>query len=136
MSDLLVSEPGTGERLGRATVLVADEDLYVAEYSLEPGTEPGAPHYHDRHADSFYVLQGELEFRMGERVVTATTGRLLVAPRRAVHAFPVAIGGPARFLNLHTPGGFDRYMRDLIAMQERGETPDPEFLRSHDIFNV
>jgi mannose-6-phosphate isomerase-like protein (cupin superfamily) len=136
MTDLVISEAGAGEGLGRATVLVAIEDLYLAEYSLEPGTEPGQPHYYDHHTDSFYVLEGELEFRMGERVVRATAGMSLVAPRGAVHAFPVAIGGPARFLNLHTPGGFERYMRELVAMQGRAETPDAEFLRSHDIFNV
>ena len=37
ITDVLIGEPGTGERLGRATVLIADEDLSVFEYSLEPG---------------------------------------------------------------------------------------------------
>ncbi|MFQ5968669.1 MAG: hypothetical protein ACE5MI_13870 [Acidimicrobiia bacterium] len=59
-----------------------------------------------------------------------------MAPRGAVHAFPVAIGGPARFLNVHTPGGFEHYMRELVAMRERGERPEDEFLRSHDIHEV
>ena len=136
MADVLVSERGSGERLGRATVLVAHDDLYVAEYSLEAGGEPGDPHYHQRHADSFYVVDGELEFRIDQRVIRAETGTLVSAPRGAVHAFPVAIKGPARFLNLHTPGGFERYMRELMALEERGERPDPEFLRSHDIYPV
>ncbi len=136
MTDVLIAEAGTGERLGRATLLVANSDLYVAEYSLEPGTDAGEPHYHERHADSFYVLEGELEFQIDGRAVRARAGTLVVAPRGAPHAFPVATGGPARFLNVHTPGGFERYMRELVAMRERGERPDAEFLRSHDIYEV
>jgi quercetin dioxygenase-like cupin family protein len=136
LADVLIVGAGTGERLGRATVLASNEDLSMFEYSLEPGTEPGGPHYHERHADSFYVLEGELEFRIDRRSVRTTAGSLIMAPRGAVHAFPVAIGGPARFLNLHTPGGFDGYLRELVGMRERGEEPNTEFLRSHDIHDA
>lgn len=136
MADVLIGERGSGERLGSAGLLVADQDLYVAEYMLEPGTQPGDPHYHKLHADSFYLLEGELEFQIDGRAIRAVPGMLLVAPRGAVHAFPVAIGGPARFLNMHTPGGFESYMREMVAMRERGVEPDAEFLSSHDIYNV
>jgi hypothetical protein len=37
---------------------------------------------------------------------------------------------------LHTPGGFERYIRELTAMRSRGETPTDEFFRSHDQYNV
>lgn len=133
---VLIEEPGSAERLGRAAVRAALDDLTVFEYSLEPGSEPGNPHYHAEHADSFYVLQGELEFQIDGRAVRASAGTLVVAPRGAVHAFPIAIGSPARFLNLHTPGGFERYLRELTAMRSRGDQPDADFLRSHDIYEV
>jgi len=70
------------------------------------------------------------------RLVRAAAGTVLAAPRGAIHAFPVAIGRRARFLNLHTPGGFERYIRELTAMRSRGETPTDEFFRSHDQYNV
>jgi hypothetical protein len=36
----------------------------------------------------------------------------------AVHAFPVAIGSRARFLNIHTPNlDFDGYLRKLNEMR-------------------
>jgi quercetin dioxygenase-like cupin family protein len=133
---VLIQESRNAERLGKAALLVADDDLMVSEYTLEPGSKPGGPHYHARHADSFYVLEGELEFQIDGRTVRASAGALVVAPRGAVHAFPVAIGSRARFLNLHTPGGFDRYLRELVAMRARGEEPSAEFLRAHDIFDV
>lgn len=82
------------------------------------------------------MLEGELEFQIDGRAVRASAGSLVVAPQGAVHAFPIAIGSRARFLNLHTPGGFERYLRELTAMRSRGEQPDAEFLRSHDIYDV
>ncbi len=133
---VLITEPGTGERLGMATLRTAVDDLTVFEYSLEPGSKPGDPHYHAQHTDSFYVLEGELEFQIDGRAIRAKAGMYVVAPRGAVHAFPIAIGSRARFLNIHAPGGFEHYMRELVAMRARGQKPDAEFLESHDIYDV
>lgn len=125
------------EQLGSAVLLAAFDDLMVSEYVLEPGTEPGDPHYHANHSDAFYVIEGELEFQIEGRTVRACAGAIVVAPRGVVHAFPVAIGSTARFLNLHTPNvGFDRYLRELNQMRARGEKPDDEFLKAHDSYNV
>jgi quercetin dioxygenase-like cupin family protein len=125
-----------GEQLGSAVLLAAFDDLMVSEYALEPGTEPGDPHVHKKHTDSFYVLEGELEFQVDGRTVRASAGTLVVAPRGAVHAFPVAIGSPARFMNIHAPGGFERYLRTLNEMRARGETPDGDLQKSHDQYLV
>ena len=125
-----------GEPLGSSVLLAAFEDLMLSEYRLEPGTDPGAPHYHVNHTDAFYVIEGELEFVIEGEPVPAPAGTLVVAPRGEVHAFPVAVGGPARFLNIHAPGGFERYMRTLMEMRSRGEEPGAELQREHDQYPV
>jgi mannose-6-phosphate isomerase-like protein (cupin superfamily) len=124
------------EALGSSVLLAALDDLMLSEYRLEAGTEPGAPHYHANHTDAFYVIEGELEFVIEGEPVRAPAGTLVVAPRGEVHAFPVAVGGPARFLNIHTPGGFERYMRTLMQMRARGEEPEAELQRAHDQYPV
>jgi len=134
--EAILTHPEDAERRGIGAIRITLDDIYMAEYTLEPGSEPGAPHYHARHSDTFYVLEGELEFVIDGKAVRAAAGAVLAAPRGAIHAFPVAIGGRARFLNLHTPGGFERYIRELTAMRARGETPTDEFFRSHDQYNV
>jgi len=134
--DVHIQSRDGGEPLGSAVLLAAFDDLMVSEYSLEPGTEPGEPHYHANHSDAFYVLEGELEFQVGGRPVRATAGTLVAAPRGVVHAFPVAIGSRARFLNVHAPGGFERYLRELNALRARGETPSVDLQASHDQFVV
>jgi quercetin dioxygenase-like cupin family protein len=130
----ILSEPKDAEQQGMGAIRITLDDIYMAEYALEPGSEPGTPHA--RHSDTFYVLEGELEFVIDGKTIRATAGTILAAPRGAIHAFPVAIGARARFLNLHTPGGFERYIRELTAMRSRGETPSDEFFRSHDQYNV
>jgi quercetin dioxygenase-like cupin family protein len=132
----IVAEPKDAEPQGIGAIRLTLEDIYMAEYALEPGGEPGTPHYHERHSDTFYVLEGELEFVIDGKHVRAAAGTVLSAPRGAIHAFPVAVGGRARFLNLHTPGGFERYIRELTAMRARGETPTDAFFRSHDQINL
>ena len=135
--DLHVQVREGAEQLGSAVLLAAFDDLMVSEYVLEPGTEPGDPHYHANHSDAFYVIEGELEFQIEGRTVRATAGTIVVAPRGVAHAFPVAIGSTARFLNLHTPNvGFDRYLRELNQMRSRGEKPDEAFLKAYDSYNV
>lgn len=134
--DVLMQNAEGGEPLGSARLSVATEDLMVSECRLEPGRQPGDPHYHANHSDSFYVLEGELEFVIDGEAVRPPPGTLLVAPRGAIHAFPVAIGVTARFLNLHTPGGFERHLREMVAMRERGETPTAEFMAAHDMHVV
>src|SRR5438132_13787686 len=114
------NEPKDASRQGIGAIRITLADIYMAEYALEPGGEPGTPHYHARHSDTFYVLEGELEFVIDGKTVRATAGAVLAAPRGANHAFPVAIGARARFLNLHTPGGFERYIRELTPCARAG----------------
>jgi mannose-6-phosphate isomerase-like protein (cupin superfamily) len=134
--DVHIQSREGGEQLGSATLLAAFDDLMVSEYVLEPGTEPGDPHYHANHSDAFYVLEGELEFVIEGQPVRASAGTLVVAPRGAVHAFPIAIGRAARFLNIHAPGGFERYLRTLHELRARGDSPDVELQKQHDQFLV
>jgi quercetin dioxygenase-like cupin family protein len=74
----------------------------VFEFSIAPGFNTGA-HYHTKIEELFYVLEGELDLRCGERVVH---------------------GGPGTFV--FVPPGHEKYfdeLRDLIA---KGGKPDPE----------
>jgi hypothetical protein len=39
-------------------------------------------------------------------------------------------------LNLHTPGGFAQYRRELAELRAQGIEPDREFFERHDVFDV
>jgi len=129
-----VSRPGEGEPLERAdrTILVKGltPELDLLEYDVGPDYEGPGPHYHERHADSFYVLEGELEFRLGDETVRAPAGTSVVVPPGVVHAFTNARPDRARFLNVHAPeSDFVEFLRAVM----RGDDIDPV---DYDIHNV
>jgi mannose-6-phosphate isomerase-like protein (cupin superfamily) len=132
--DPVVSGPGDGERLTeeRRTVLVkaVRPELDLLEFEVESGYEGPGPHYHERHVDSFYVLEGELEFRLGDETVRAAAGPFVAVPPGVVHSFTHAGSGRTRFLNIHAPDcGFADYMR----ARDRGEEVDPKRYDVHDV---
>jgi mannose-6-phosphate isomerase-like protein (cupin superfamily) len=82
------------------------------ESDLGPGFDGPRPHRHDDHVDSFYVLEGEPEFLMGEKKVRLGAGSFVAAPIGVVHTFSNPGPGRARLLNVHAPSrGFHDFLR-------------------------
>jgi quercetin dioxygenase-like cupin family protein len=69
-------------------------------------------HRHRRAAETFIVLDGELLIEAGAGRWAATAGHVAVLPRDQVHTFLV-VSLTARYLTLHTPAGFDAFVRDV-----------------------
>jgi mannose-6-phosphate isomerase-like protein (cupin superfamily) len=74
------------------------------EQSVSPG-EGAASHIHHREDECFYVVEGEIEFRLDGEAFAAGSGSLVYVPRGTVHAFTNTGTVPARVLDLLTPGG-------------------------------
>lgn len=115
--DAIVSRPGGGERHERESGLIVVKgdlpQLSVLELTFEPGWEGVDPHRHGDHADAFFVLEGEVEFLLGEQKREAGPGTFVAAPPGARHGFALATDAPIRVLNLHAPetGFVDRVRR-------------------------
>ncbi len=96
---------------GYFRVLVAPEQtdnaFSLLEMNLAPGAEPPR-HMHTREDETFYVLEGEVSFQIGDNVVTAKAGQSLFGPRNVPHQFKV-LSPIARILTLLTPGKFIEY---------------------------
>ena len=123
----VVIPAGDGERLEaehrELLVKAVRPELDFLEYDVGPGYEGPGPHYHERHVDSFYVLEGELEFRIDGETLRASAGTYVLVPPRVVHAFTNAGPRRARFLNVHAP---ERGFVDYLRARARGEEVDPE----------
>ena len=112
VSDATVSLPGQGERIRDLVVKVSREEIDGLEIDCGPGYGPD-PHTHELEVDSFYILNGELDFTLGDQIVRAGPGTFVSAPPGAVHVFKNPGPGRARFLNFHTPaGGFVDSLRN------------------------
>jgi quercetin dioxygenase-like cupin family protein len=121
VSEAVVGADGVvAERPGLRAVLLTDsEEVGILEASAGPGGPPPARHVHDRHVESLYVLEGELEIALGERTVRAPAGSWIQVPPGVSHAWWCS--GRARFLAVHTPGsGLGAFVRALAETGDEG----------------
>ena len=110
------ASPDEGEWLDTALrshrLLAQFPDLEVIDSVFEPGWEGVDPHVHDDHTDSFYVLEGEVEFLQDGEWHRAGAGTFLSVPPNVEHGFRPC-GSSFRLLNFHTPNtGFIGRLRD------------------------
>ncbi len=105
------------EKLAARADGVASGDLVLVEWTAEIGDHWIAPlHVHHSDDEAWYVLDGELGFRLGREVVIAAAGSAVVAPRGTPHTYWNAGNVEARYVlvmsarlarlieAVHTPG--------------------------------
>lgn len=97
----------TGEETGGAYTLI--------EQINPPGV--GVPlHLHENEDETFHVMEGQVEFTLDGKPVTAGAGTTLYLPRRVRHAFKVVGQAAARVLVLLSPSGLERMFRELAQL--------------------
>ena len=99
-----------------------DGQLSVIETAPAPGVGPPL-HYHP-FDEAFYVLDGQLTFRLRDEILTAGPGELVFAPRGVPHTFANLSDAPARQLIVCTPAGFERYFARIAAEDQGVDPPD------------
>lgn len=106
-----VIPPGRGRpiRLGPnvLTVKVGPESGHnlvgVFESALPPSGGFPIPHLHEQYEEVFYVLEGEIEYRIGKHWTAAPAESTISVPPGVVHAFRNSSPHPARHLVVHAP---------------------------------
>jgi mannose-6-phosphate isomerase-like protein (cupin superfamily) len=92
----------------KATAADTGGQMSIIEITEPPGSE--APlHVHHREDESFWILEGDVTFEVGDRKIDARAGDYLFGPRDVPHRYTVGSAG-CRMLFIMTPGGFE----DLI----------------------
>jgi mannose-6-phosphate isomerase-like protein (cupin superfamily) len=102
-------------------MLLADSAATGGTLGLVEGTMPPGlwvpAHVHRFEAEAWYVLEGELTFRFGDRTVAAPAGAFVFSPPGVAHSFGNAGERPARYLELFVPGGFEGYHVERAALE-------------------
>ncbi len=118
----------------KSSLELSDGRLTLAEDRLKPGFKL-ARHHHKKMIEIFYVLEGTVEFTFDDETVVATPGTTLNVSPNMWHAVRSLDG--ARMLTIFSPGGFDRYLEELVALPE-SRYAEAEFMRElserYDIF--
>jgi quercetin dioxygenase-like cupin family protein len=99
--------PEGGEHLPRGPrhhrVLAERAELELIELRFGPEFDGVPLHEHADHADTFYVLAGEVDFLLEDEVVRAGPGSFFAAPPGLRHGFRMVEGSELRLLNIHAP---------------------------------
>ena len=83
-------------------------------------------HVQGREDESFLVVDGEVTFFVGDRVIEATAGSFVFLPQGIPHAFQVD-SETAHLFNLITPAGFENFFFDLsVPAQDLVVPPPPD----------
>ena len=95
------------------------------ERTLPPGGRKPPPHIHSNCEEAFYVLDGEIEFFLGEETVIGRPGSFVHVPGGVSHTFGNAATTASRLLIIHAPA-MDSYFEELQELWSRQAPPSVE----------
>lgn len=122
---------GAGEArwwLGTLAEITATAADTGGRFTLVAVTHPpgyAAPlHIHHREDEAFWVLDGDVTFRVGDATIDAHAGDYAFGPRGLPHRYTVGDAG-CRMLFIVTPGGFEGLVIAMSAPAGRRTLPPP-----------
>jgi quercetin dioxygenase-like cupin family protein len=100
-------------------------DFAMIDMLIPPGDGPG-PHSHASFHETFYVLDGEVEFRTEEGKSIAQKGDVITIPKGgAIHSFKNVSHSMARLLCTVVPAGLDEFFEEIGTPVQAGEFLPP-----------
>ena len=130
-AQVLIVEPTAGRTIGIvgdiyrfvATGEDTDGQYAMFEATVLPGGGP-PPHIHRRENETFYVLDGEITFQVGDRRSVATPGTFVHMPIGQLHAFKNETKRNATMLISFAPAGLEEMFFEVGKPLADGEAPD------------
>jgi len=108
------------------TFMVTGEDAKGAsavEFRAAPGFDSGV-HVHRSVEEIFYVVEGEFNLQVGDRVVRGGPGSAVFVPSGARHAISNPGSTPAKMVLIISPAGHERYFEELAKLLAKEGPPD------------
>jgi quercetin dioxygenase-like cupin family protein len=107
----------------KATAADTGGQMTIIEITEPPGYE--APlHVHRNEDESFWILDGDATFEVGDTKIEAHPGDYAYGPRDVPHRFTVGAAG-CRMLFILTPGGFEDLVREMGEPAPSRTVPPP-----------
>lgn len=118
---------------GRTIAVVGDVYRFLAtgedtdgkyamwEAIVPPGGGP-PPHIHSREEESFYILEGEITFTVGDETIVATQGTFANMPVGSLHSFKNNTDKTARMVLSVAPAGLEKMFFEVGVPLQDGST--------------
>jgi quercetin dioxygenase-like cupin family protein len=134
----IVLQPGEGHDLDlrgnlasfKAVAATTSGRFSLMERMVPAGGRTPPPHVHVDCVEAFYVLSGELEFRLDDARELGVGGSFVLVPGGVAHTFANVGTSEARVLILHAPA-MDAYFEELSSLWRGAEPPSAE--AEHDL---
>lgn len=124
-----VRHPGEGRTIAVVgevyRFLATGEDTNGKYATWEAIVPPGGgppPHIHSREEESFYILEGEITFQIGDERVVATAGMFANMSVGTPHSFKNESGKPAKMLISVAPAGLEKMFFEVSVPLAEGAT--------------
>lgn len=93
------------------------------------------PHIHEREDELFIIEAGRVELLLGTETVVAEAGDMAWAPRGHAHTFRL-LSEKSRMVVLTTPGGFEEFFPQAVALEQTGGATLEAIIALHDKMGV
>ncbi len=100
----------------------------LIEHTIPPRTLAAPMHVHEHEDEFSFVLSGRMGAQIGDDVLEAGAGELVLKPRGVPHAFWNAGDEETRVLEIISPGAFAQYFADMAPVLSAAGPPDREAL--------
>lgn len=128
----VVRMPGEGKQVplaGKPLVfLVTGQDTRhtsMFDWTLPAGFSTGT-HVHRVQEETFYVLEGECEWQIGDELINAAVGTYVFIPPGVPHNIANASEQPARMIMTVSPPGHEHYFEELVKLVTKSGPPDAD----------
>jgi quercetin dioxygenase-like cupin family protein len=103
-------------------------EFAMIDMLIPPGGGPG-PHAHTSFHESFYIVDGEVEFKTEEGKTIARKGDVITIPKGgAIHSFKNISDGLAHMLCTVAPAGLDAFFEEIGTPVQAGQFLPPPHL--------
>ena len=109
----------------KATAIDTHARFSLMERTLPPAGRMPPAHRHVDNDEAYFVLDGVVEFRVGEEVLLGSSGTFVLVPAGDPHTFGNTGNEPARLLILHAPA-LDQYFEELEQLWADSKAPSRE----------
>jgi mannose-6-phosphate isomerase-like protein (cupin superfamily) len=95
---------------------VSGGSFSIVEHPMSAHALAAPLHRHTREDEYSYVVEGRMGALLGEDVLEAGPGDLVLKPRGEWHTFWNAGDDPCRILEIIAPAGFERFFAELVDL--------------------
>ncbi|MER5176517.1 MAG: cupin domain-containing protein [Candidatus Nitrosocosmicus sp.] len=111
-----IVEPNKGKHIaisGDINTIVASKEDTGGTYSfIEAKVFPGGgpiPHIQTREHEGFYIIEGQITFKVGKQRIEATPGTFVNVPPNVLHSFKNETNEVAKLIIVISPPGMEQF---------------------------